>query len=52
MGGEERGLRRLTADLCAELVHVPMRAGVESLHVSVAAALCLYEARRQRTGDG
>jgi 23S rRNA (guanosine2251-2'-O)-methyltransferase len=48
LGGEGRGLRRLPAELCDELIHVPMRAGVESLNVSVAAALCLYEARRQR----
>ena len=49
LGGEGRGLRRLPAELCDQLIHVPMRAGVESLNVSVAAALCLYEARRQRT---
>ncbi len=48
LGGEGRGLRRLPAELCDQLIHVPMRAGVESLNVSVAAALCLYEARRQR----
>jgi 23S rRNA (guanosine2251-2'-O)-methyltransferase len=49
LGGEGGGLRRLPAELCDQLIHVPMRAGVESLNVSVAAALCLYEARRQRT---
>ncbi len=48
LGGEGGGLRRLPAELCDQLIHVPMRAGVESLNVSVAAALCLYEARRQR----
>ena len=48
LGAEGRGLRRLPAELCDQLIHVPMRAGVESLNVSVAAALCLYEARRQR----
>ena len=48
LGGEGKGLRRLPAELCDQLVHVPMRAGAESLNVSVAAALCLYEARRQR----
>ncbi len=48
LGGEGRGLRRLPAELCDQLIHVPMRVGVESLNVSVAAALCLYEARRQR----
>ncbi len=48
LGGEGSGLRRLPAELCDQLIHVPMRAGAESLNVSVAAALCLYEARRQR----
>jgi 23S rRNA (guanosine2251-2'-O)-methyltransferase len=48
LGGEGRGLRRLSAELCDQLIHIPMRAGVESLNVSVAAALCLFEARRQR----
>jgi 23S rRNA (guanosine2251-2'-O)-methyltransferase len=50
VGGEGRGLRRLSAQLCDQLIHVPMRSGVESLNVSVAAALCLFEARRQRSG--
>ncbi len=49
LGGEGRGLRRLSAELCDQLIHIPMRDGVESLNVSVAAALCLYEARRQRS---
>lgn len=49
LGGEGSGLRRLPARLCEQMIHVPMRAGAESLNVSVAAALCLYEARRQRT---
>lgn len=48
LGGEGTGLRRLPARLCHQMIHVPMRAGAESLNVSVAAALCLYEARRQR----
>ena len=50
LGGEGRGLRRLSSELCDEHIHIPMRAGVESLNVSVAAALCLFEARRQRGG--
>lgn len=52
MGGEGAGLRRLSAERCDQLLHVPMRAGAESLNVSVAAALCLYEARRQRAQAG
>ena len=48
MGGEGRGLRRLSSELCDQLIHIPMRDGVESLNVSVAAALCLFEACRQR----
>lgn len=48
LGGEGRGLRRLSAELCDQIIHIPMRVGVESLNVSVAAALCLFEARRQR----
>lgn len=49
MGGEGGGLRRLSAELCDTQIHIPMRTGVESLNVSVAAALCLFEARRQRS---
>jgi 23S rRNA (guanosine2251-2'-O)-methyltransferase len=52
LGGEGAGLRRLPAERCDQLIHVPMRAGAESLNVSVAAALCLYEARRQRAQAG
>jgi len=48
MGGEGKGLRRLTRERCDFLVHLPMRGMVESLNVSVAAAICLYEALRQR----
>ncbi|MGW8367981.1 MAG: 23S rRNA (guanosine(2251)-2'-O)-methyltransferase RlmB [Gammaproteobacteria bacterium] len=48
MGGEERGLRRLTRETCDLLVSLPMRGLVESLNVSVATGICLYEARRQR----
>lgn len=48
MGGEESGLRRLTRENCDQLVKLPMLGSVESLNVSVAAGVCLYEAIRQR----
>jgi 23S rRNA (guanosine2251-2'-O)-methyltransferase len=48
MGGEEKGLRRLTRERCDLLVRIPMFGAVESLNVSVAAGVCLYEAVRQR----
>lgn len=49
LGGEGSGLRRLTAETCDELVSIPMLGTVESLNVSVACGICLYEARRQRS---
>ncbi len=48
-GAEGRGLRPLVARTCDALVSIPMDARVESLNVSVAAALLLYEASRQRS---
>jgi 23S rRNA (guanosine2251-2'-O)-methyltransferase len=48
MGGEEKGLRRLTREHCDLLVRIPMLGAVESLNVSVAAGVCLFEAVRQR----
>jgi 23S rRNA (guanosine2251-2'-O)-methyltransferase len=48
MGSEGEGMRRLTSETCDELVSVPMFGSVESLNVSVASGICLYEARRQR----
>ncbi len=48
LGGEARGLRRLTREHCDELFHIPMTGEVESLNVSVAAGVCLFEALRQR----
>jgi len=48
MGAEGAGMRRLTREQCDQLVSLPMRGGVESLNVSVATGVCLYEAVRQR----
>lgn len=48
MGSEGEGMRRLTRETCDMLVSVPMFGSVESLNVSVASGVCLYEARRQR----
>jgi 23S rRNA (guanosine2251-2'-O)-methyltransferase len=48
MGGEAEGLRRLTRETCDALVSIPMAGVVESLNVSVAAGVALYEAIRQR----
>lgn len=49
LGAEGDGLRRLTAETCDALVTIPMFGSVESLNVSVASGMCLYEVRRQRT---
>lgn len=49
LGGEEKGLRRLTREHCDQLGALPMRGRVESLNVSVSAGICLYEALRQRS---
>lgn len=48
MGAEGEGLRRLTRETCDELVNIPMLGSVESLNVSVASSVCLYETVRQR----
>jgi len=52
MGAEGEGMRRLTRETCDELVNIPMLGSVESLNVSVASAVCLYEAVRQRHTGG
>lgn len=48
LGAEGDGMRQLTRKTCDELVGIPMKGGVESLNVSVASGVCLYEALRQR----
>jgi 23S rRNA (guanosine2251-2'-O)-methyltransferase len=50
LGAEGPGLRQLTRKTCDALVRIPMQGAVESLNVSVASGVCLYEARRQRAG--
>jgi 23S rRNA (guanosine2251-2'-O)-methyltransferase len=49
LGAEGLGLRQLTRKTCDELISLPMRGAVESLNVSVASGICLYEALRQRS---
>ena len=48
MGGEGQGLRRLTREVCDYLAQIPMLGTVESLNVSVATGVTLYETQRQR----
>ncbi len=48
LGAEGQGMRQLTRKTCDELVSIPMHGAVESLNVSVASGVCLYEALRQR----
>ena len=51
MGSEGSGLRHLTGELCDYMVSIPMAGQVESLNVSVATGVCLYEINRQRQGN-
>lgn len=48
MGSEGEGMRRLTRECCDQLVSIPMAGSVESLNVSVATGVVLFEAVRQR----
>ncbi|MEJ7137298.1 23S rRNA (guanosine(2251)-2'-O)-methyltransferase RlmB [Amphibiibacter pelophylacis] len=52
LGAEGPGMRQLTRKTCDHLVHIPMRGTVDSLNVSVAAGICLYETLRQRKPAG
>ena len=49
MGSEGKGLRRLTQEKCDFLAYIPMHGRVQSVNVSVATGICLFEALRQRT---
>jgi 23S rRNA (guanosine2251-2'-O)-methyltransferase len=51
VGSEGGGLRRRVAESCDLLISIPLRGRVESLNVSAAAAVLLFEASRQRAGD-
>jgi 23S rRNA (guanosine2251-2'-O)-methyltransferase len=50
LGAEGEGMRRLTRERCDLLVKIPMRGSVESLNVSVASGVCLFESLRRRVG--
>ncbi|RRD42511.1 23S rRNA (guanosine(2251)-2'-O)-methyltransferase RlmB [Comamonadaceae bacterium OH3737_COT-264] len=50
LGAEGPGMRQLTRKSCDALARIPMMGAVESLNVSVASGVCLYEAMRQRQG--
>lgn len=49
LGAEGEGMRRLTRERCDLLVRIPMRGSVESLNVSVASGVCLFESRRRHS---
>jgi len=52
MGSEGEGMRRLTGELCDELIYIPMAGEISSRNVSVATGVCLFEVVRQRMARG
>lgn len=50
MGAEDTGLRPITQSQCDQTVYIPMAGNLQSLNVSVATGMALYEANRQRQG--
>jgi 23S rRNA (guanosine2251-2'-O)-methyltransferase len=51
VGNEEKGIRRLTAENCDLLINIPMKGKIQSLNVSVAAGIILFEILRQRSSN-
>ncbi|MEC7121307.1 MAG: 23S rRNA (guanosine(2251)-2'-O)-methyltransferase RlmB [Pseudomonadota bacterium] len=51
MGAEDTGMRRLTQERCDQLAYIPMQGQLQSLNVSVATGMALYEACRQRASS-
>lgn len=49
VGNEEKGIRKLTADKCDHLIRIPMRGKIQSLNVSVATGILLFEILKQRS---
>ena len=52
MGSEQSGMRRNTREHCDQMIKIPMYGSVESLNLSVAAGICLYEIRRRNAAGG
>ena len=48
MGSEGKGIRRLIKETCDQIVKIPMTGNIESLNVSVATGIALFESKRQR----
>jgi 23S rRNA (guanosine2251-2'-O)-methyltransferase len=49
VGNEEKGIRKLTVDKCDHLVRIPMMGKIQSLNVSVATGVLLFEILKQRS---